>query len=80
MHNSFITIHAQFRITVIKHTLNYYFVGHQISVEDEYTPEVFNRRSEWFMILMFQLVYAPVNLPLRVEISSLKHNEATRSQ
>ena len=40
MHNSFITTHAQFRITEIKHTLNYYFVGHQISVEDEYTPEV----------------------------------------
>ena len=80
MHNSFITTHAQFRITGIKHTLNYYFVGHQISVEDEYTPEVFNRRSEWFMILMFQLVYAPVNLALRVEISLLKHNEATRSQ
>ena len=29
------------------------------------------------MILMFQLVYAPVNLPLRIEESLLKHNEAT---
>ena len=32
------------------------------------------------MNLMFQLVYAPVNLPLRIEEFLLKHNEATRSQ
>ena len=32
------------------------------------------------MNLMFQLVYAPVNLPLRIEESLLKHNEETRSQ
>ena len=32
------------------------------------------------MILMFQLVYAPVNHPLRIEESLLKHNEETRSQ
>ena len=32
------------------------------------------------MNLMFQLVYAPVNLPLRIEEFLLKHNEATKSQ
>ena len=34
MHNSFITTHAQLRITEIKYTLNYYFDRHQMSVED----------------------------------------------
>ena len=46
MHNSFITTHAQLRITEIKYTLNYYFDRHQMSVEDAYTPELFNRRPE----------------------------------
>ena len=32
------------------------------------------------MNLMFQLVYAPVNLPLRIEEFLLKHNEATRRE
>ena len=32
------------------------------------------------MNLMFQLVYAPLNLLLRIEEFLLKHNEATRSQ
>ena len=45
-HNSFKTTHAELRITEIKHTLSCYFVRHQMSDEDEYTPEVFNRRSE----------------------------------
>ena len=29
-----------------KQALSCYFVRHQMSDEDEYTPEVFNRRSE----------------------------------
>ena len=32
------------------------------------------------MNLMFQLVYAPVNLPLRIEEFLLKHKEATRRE
>ena len=32
------------------------------------------------MIPVFQLVYAPFNVSLRIEESLLKHNEATRSQ
>ena len=31
------------------------------------------------MILMFQLVYAPVNLPFRVEVSLFKKNEMTHA-
>ena len=46
MHKSFTTTHAELRITENKHTLSCYYVRDQMSDEDEYTPEVFNRRSE----------------------------------